>query len=158
MRPGASHEGGFRQRYLAEQRAQLSENTQGKVWSAGTTWSRFIQGLTSACSLMRRIHQRWTYVIFTFIKMRHKGGEFTQYAGNGDGKGFQSGFKYTGKLSEARTEAHSVMIFVRVTMVHFILVILHRSALCVLSSLVDRSETLGCVFQWLTITNPRLVL
>ena len=31
----------------------------------------------------------------------HKGGEFTKYAGNDDGHGFQSGFKYTGKLSKA---------------------------------------------------------
>lgn len=31
----------------------------------------------------------------------HKGGEFTTYAGNGDGYGFQSGFKYTQKLNEA---------------------------------------------------------
>lgn len=29
----------------------------------------------------------------------HKGGEFTEYAGNGDGKGFQTGYRYTGKLS-----------------------------------------------------------
>jgi len=29
----------------------------------------------------------------------HKGGEFTKYAGNGDGKGYQSGYKYSGKLS-----------------------------------------------------------
>ena len=31
----------------------------------------------------------------------HKGGEFTKYAGNGDGHGFQSGFKYAAKLSGA---------------------------------------------------------
>lgn len=31
----------------------------------------------------------------------HKGGEFTRYAGNGDGHGFQSGYKYSGKLSES---------------------------------------------------------
>lgn len=31
----------------------------------------------------------------------HKGGEFTQYAGNGNGKGFQTGFKYAGKLNES---------------------------------------------------------
>ncbi|CAH6938612.1 conserved exported hypothetical protein [Vibrio chagasii] len=30
----------------------------------------------------------------------HKGGEFTSYAGNGDGKGFNTGFRYTGKLSK----------------------------------------------------------
>lgn len=31
----------------------------------------------------------------------HKGGEFTKYAGNGDGKGAGTGFLYTGELSEA---------------------------------------------------------
>jgi len=31
----------------------------------------------------------------------HKGGEFTQYAGNGDGQGYQSGYVYSGQLSEA---------------------------------------------------------
>jgi hypothetical protein len=31
----------------------------------------------------------------------HKGGEFTQYAGNGDGHGFGTGFKYAGQLSAA---------------------------------------------------------
>lgn len=30
----------------------------------------------------------------------HKGGEFTEYAGNGDGHGFQSGYRYAGKLRE----------------------------------------------------------
>lgn len=29
----------------------------------------------------------------------HKGGEFTKYAGNGDGHGFQSGYEYSGHLS-----------------------------------------------------------
>ena len=38
----------------------------------------------------------------------HKGGEFTEYAGNGDGHGFQSGFKYSGQLS--RTELNPVAI------------------------------------------------
>ncbi len=31
----------------------------------------------------------------------HKGGEFTKYAGNGDGKGYGSGYLYSGKLTEA---------------------------------------------------------
>jgi hypothetical protein len=30
----------------------------------------------------------------------HKGGEFTQYAGNGDGKGYGTGYKYSGKLTD----------------------------------------------------------
>lgn len=29
----------------------------------------------------------------------HKGGQFTKYAGNGDGKGYGTGYKYTGQLS-----------------------------------------------------------
>jgi hypothetical protein len=31
----------------------------------------------------------------------HKGGEFTTYAGNGDGKGYGTGYRYDGKLTEA---------------------------------------------------------
>ena len=31
----------------------------------------------------------------------HKGGEFTRYAGNGDGKGYQTGYLYTGRLNQA---------------------------------------------------------
>ncbi|MEI6894636.1 MAG: delta-class carbonic anhydrase [Colwellia sp.] len=34
----------------------------------------------------------------------HKGGEFTQYAGNGDGTGYQTGFVYAGQLSQAETK------------------------------------------------------
>ena len=31
----------------------------------------------------------------------HKGGDFSKYRGNGDGKGFGTGFVYSGKLSDA---------------------------------------------------------
>lgn len=34
----------------------------------------------------------------------HKGGEFTTFAGYGDGHGFESGYKYSGKLSKAETK------------------------------------------------------
>lgn len=34
----------------------------------------------------------------------HKGGEFTLYAGNGDGHGYQSGYKYSGELSDAESK------------------------------------------------------
>ncbi len=34
----------------------------------------------------------------------HKGGEFTTYAGNGNGHGYQSGYKYSGHLSAAELE------------------------------------------------------
>jgi hypothetical protein len=35
----------------------------------------------------------------------HKGGEFTRYAGNGDGYGYQSGYEYTGSLSAGELTA-----------------------------------------------------
>jgi len=35
----------------------------------------------------------------------HKGGEFTTYAGNGDGHGYQSGYKYNGTLTAAELAA-----------------------------------------------------
>lgn len=39
--------------------------------------------------------------IHMHLNAEHKGGEFTTYAGNGDGKGMGSGYKYNGKLSKA---------------------------------------------------------
>ena len=50
--------------------------------------------------------QQWATirgVAFTFSQKNaeHKGGEFTKYAGNGDGHGYQSGYRYSGNLSTA---------------------------------------------------------
>lgn len=38
----------------------------------------------------------------------HKGGQFTKYAGNGNGEGYNSGFEYSGELSEAELAASDV--------------------------------------------------
>jgi len=40
----------------------------------------------------------------------HKGGEFTKYAGNGDGHGYHSGYKYSGTLtaSELKLTDHEI--------------------------------------------------
>jgi len=37
----------------------------------------------------------------------HKGGDFTKYAGNGDGHGYLSGYKYSGKLSKKELKPHA---------------------------------------------------
>lgn len=37
----------------------------------------------------------------------HKGGEFNEYAGNGDGHGYRSGYKYSGELTAAELTATS---------------------------------------------------
>ena len=38
----------------------------------------------------------------------HKGGEFTKYAGNGDGKGYGTGYEYSGTLSEAELATYTI--------------------------------------------------
>ncbi len=40
----------------------------------------------------------------------HSGGEFTSYAGNGDGKGYNSGFRYNGTLTAAQLAPTSTAI------------------------------------------------
>jgi hypothetical protein len=40
----------------------------------------------------------------------HKGGEFSRYAGNGDGHGYQSGYTYTGKLSASEKRSTKAQI------------------------------------------------
>ncbi|WP_127471045.1 delta-class carbonic anhydrase [Thiomicrorhabdus aquaedulcis] len=40
----------------------------------------------------------------------HKGGEFTTYAGNGDGNGYNSGFKYNGTLTTAESKPLSAEV------------------------------------------------
>ncbi|UIJ43166.1 hypothetical protein LWM38_16115 [Vibrio kanaloae] len=94
---------------IAEQRLQLSENTQGKGFGPqaprdlgsfeGTNAHLFSDAPDSAAMNLCNIH---------FHKnAEHKGGEFTQYVGNGDGKGFQSGYKYEGKLSTNELKSFS---------------------------------------------------
>ena len=88
---------------VAEQRANLATSTKGEGFGpqsprdvnslVGTNPIQFSQALSFTKMNLCNIH---------FHKnAEHSGGEFTTYAGNGDGKGFQSGFKYSGKLNKA---------------------------------------------------------
>lgn len=140
---------------IAEQRAKLSENTQGQGFGPqaprdlgslkGTNTRLFSDAPDSTAMNLCNIH---------FHKnAEHKGGEFTQYAGNGDGKGFQSGFKYTGKLSSAELKPFEGKVC-RAIMVLCIRGH-HWSALCVLTAQVEPGETLGACFND-AITNPQL--
>ena len=86
---------------IAAQRAALSANTSGKGYgpqsprnidsSFGNNRRAFGMATTSSTMNLCNIH---------FHKnAEHQGGEFSQYAGNGDGKGYQSGYVYSGTLS-----------------------------------------------------------
>ena len=97
---------------IAEQRAKLAKNTKGKGFgpqsprdidaTAGNNKRLF--GFSPASTKMNLCN------IHFHKNAEHKGGEFTEYAGNGDGHGYQSGYKYTGKLSasENKPTAHPV--------------------------------------------------
>ncbi len=91
---------------ISDQKAMLSKNTKGKGF--GPQSPRDIDSVTGN-------NQRSFNAAPAFMKMNlcnihfhknaeHKGGEFTKYAGNGDGLGFQSGYEYSGSLSPSELE------------------------------------------------------
>ncbi|WP_421850088.1 delta-class carbonic anhydrase [Marinomonas sp.] len=86
---------------INEQRQTLAGNTDGKGFGPqsprdidlkfGRNMRTFGEAPVSAQMNLCNIH---------FHKnAEHKGGEFTQYAGDGDGEGYQTGYLYSGKLT-----------------------------------------------------------
>jgi len=97
---------------ISEQRAMLAINTKDKGFgpqsprdidaTAGNNPRSFSSAPASTEMNLCNIH---------FHKnAEHKGGEFTKYAGNGDGYGFQSGYEYSGQLSasELSSAGHNI--------------------------------------------------
>ena len=89
---------------IAEQREVLQKNTEGKGFGPqsprdidqdyGTNLRNFAEAPNRSNLNLCNIH---------FHKnAEHKGGEFTTYAGNGDGKGTNTGYVYNGKLTAAQ--------------------------------------------------------
>ncbi|WP_429738970.1 delta-class carbonic anhydrase [Enterovibrio makurazakiensis] len=88
---------------IAEQRQELAENTEGEGF--GPQSPRDIDSTAGSNTLSFNAAPAYTQMNLCNIHFHknaeHKGGEFTKYAGNGDGHGYQSGFQYAGKLSAA---------------------------------------------------------
>lgn len=88
---------------IAEQRAELSENSKGKGF--GPQAPRDIDSIKGENK--RNFGSAPAYTSMNLCNIHfhknaeHKGGEFAKYAGNGDGHGYNSGYVYTGTLSEA---------------------------------------------------------
>lgn len=106
---GVSHDadGAVADKVISEQREMLSNSTKGQGFGpqsprdlatkAGNNPGLFKPAPAYTAMNLCNIH---------FHKnAEHKGGEFTQYAGNGDGHGFESGYQYSGQLSAAELEA-----------------------------------------------------
>ena len=92
---------------IEQQRKALAENTQDKGF--GPQSPRDIDNLQGNNKRSFAIAPKFTHMNLCNIHFHknaeHKGGEFTKYAGNGDGKGYNTGYKYTGKLSNKELKA-----------------------------------------------------
>lgn len=92
---------------VSEQREKLAENTKGKGF--GPQSPRDIDAVEGSNTRIFNAAPSSTKMNLCNIHFHknaeHKGGEFTKYAGNGDGHGFQSGYKYSGKLNAAELKS-----------------------------------------------------
>ena len=99
---GASH-GPVADAVIQQQNALLVKNTEGKGF--GPQAPRDISTFVGSNPRVFGIAPGYTEMNLCNIHFHknaeHKGGEFTQYAGNGDGHGYDTGYRYTGHLSAA---------------------------------------------------------
>ncbi len=97
---------------IASQRAMLAKNTEGKGF--GPQSPRDIDAHAGNNARLFNAAPDYTRMNLCNIHFHknaeHKGGEFTQYAGNGDGHGYLSGYQYVGKLStsELKPVTHEI--------------------------------------------------
>tara|TARA_R110002167_G_scaffold34681_5_gene110875 strand:+ start:405 stop:1304 length:900 start_codon:yes stop_codon:yes gene_type:complete len=88
---------------IADQRAALEANTTDKGF--GPQSPRFIDDINgdNAISFTATLSAEDMNLcnIHFHENAEHQGGEFTEYAGNGDGHGYGSGYQYSGQLSES---------------------------------------------------------
>lgn len=87
--------------YISQQNAELIKNTQGKGF--GPQSPRDIDSKDGKNNILFNeapSYENMNLCNIHFHKnAEHKGGEFTKYAGNGDGHGYQSGYRYSGELT-----------------------------------------------------------
>lgn len=88
---------------IAQQHQALADNTQGQGY--GPQSPRDIDdpaGNNARIFSAAPAHTQMNLCNIHFHRhAEHKGGEFTTYAGNGDGHGHETGFLYSGELTEA---------------------------------------------------------
>ncbi len=93
---------------IAQQRSELAKNTAGKGF--GPQAPRDIDDLSGSNPIKFSAAPAHTEMHLCNIHFHknaeHKGGDFSTYAGNGDGEGYQSGYKYSGTLSEAELKPY----------------------------------------------------
>jgi hypothetical protein len=97
---------------INEQRAALAANTDGKGF--GPQAPRDIDVLDGKNDRAFSVAPDYTTMNLCNIHFHknaeHRGGEFTKFAGNGDGKGYGTGFVYAGMLTEEELTPVDMMI------------------------------------------------
>ena len=92
---------------ISAQRSALEENTNGKGY--GPQSPRDIDLVAGESAILfdtAPLAENMDLCNIHFHEnAEHKGGEFTEYAGNGDGHGYGSGYKYSGELTAAELTA-----------------------------------------------------
>jgi len=87
---------------ITQQRNNLSKNTEGKGF--GPQSPRDIDATKGKNTISFGTAPEYSQMNLCNIHFHknaeHKGGEFTRYAGNGDGHGYMSGYQYNGTLTE----------------------------------------------------------
>jgi len=90
---------------IAQQRHNLGKNTEGKGF--GPQSPRDIDSANGSNNIAFNAAPAYTQMNLCNIHFHknaeHKGGEFTKYAGNGDGHGYLSGYQYSGQLTAAES-------------------------------------------------------
>jgi hypothetical protein len=100
---GHSAHGSVNDAVIAKQRKMLAANTRGKGF--GPQSPRDIDAVAGKNT--RSFNAAPTYTAMNLCNIHfhknaeHKGGEFSKYAGNGDGHGYLSGYVYSGKLNKS---------------------------------------------------------
>jgi len=88
---------------VAQQRANLAKNTEAKGF--GPQSPRNIDETAGTNPIVFGIAPEYSEMNLCNIHMHknaeHAGGEFSKYAGNGDGMGYQTGYVYTGSLTKS---------------------------------------------------------
>ncbi len=93
-------------RVIVQQRGILAANTEGKGY--GPQSPRDIDSSAGNNAIMFGVAPGYVDMNLCNIHFHknaeHKGGEFTKYAGNGDGHGYQGGYLFSGSLSAGELE------------------------------------------------------
>jgi hypothetical protein len=97
---------------ILDQRAMLAKSTDGAGF--GPQSPRDIDSIVGNNGRMFEAAPAHTAMNLCNIHFHesaeHKGGEFTKYAGNGDGHGYGTGYAYSGKLTAAELEPLDMVI------------------------------------------------